>query len=40
MIQKMTIYYLMMFGIGIPYLPKYKVIPPQQSSVFRKIAIG
>jgi hypothetical protein len=25
MIQKMTIYYLMMFGIGILYLPKYKM---------------
>ena len=25
MIQKMTIYYLLMFGIGIPYLPKYKM---------------
>jgi len=25
MIQKVTVYYLMIFGTGIPYLPKYKV---------------
>jgi hypothetical protein len=41
--KKMTIYYLMMFGIyciGIPYLPNYKMAPSQQFSVFRKTAIG
>lgn len=35
----MPICYLMMFGLDILYLPKYKMTTSQQSLVFRQIAI-